>query len=114
MTLKLKVIILTITLLVATAALNFAVLHSFIMPAFTDLELARADRDVQRMQGVFHEEMRDLSITADDWDELSPKTPPTAYTVRTVPARLDGADPWAEIASVRQSITTRIMKDVGA
>ncbi len=38
------------------------------------------------------------------WDELDEGLDPAAFTIRTVPARMDrlGADPWREIAAVRQ------------
>ncbi len=67
MTLKFKVIIFTFVLLVATAAVNYAVLYSFIMPAFAELEQERADQDVRRIQGVFRAEIRDLRLNAIEW-----------------------------------------------
>lgn len=51
------------------------------------------------------------------WDEVERGVVPADFTVATVPARLAslrGADPWAGMASVRQSITVAMRRAVGA
>ncbi|WP_437820118.1 DNA ligase D [Sorangium sp. So ce1078] len=48
------------------------------------------------------------------WDELDAPLDPAAFTIETVPQRLAAiADPWAELPTVRQSITSAMMKQVG-
>ncbi len=48
------------------------------------------------------------------WDELDAPLDPAAFTIETVPRRLATRDdPWAELGSVRQSITSAMMKQVG-
>ncbi|HEX8431822.1 MAG TPA: hypothetical protein VF625_11055, partial [Longimicrobium sp.] len=49
------------------------------------------------------------------WDELSPRLKPASFTPAVVLRRLAklGADPWAEIATVRQSITKGMRMEVG-
>jgi bifunctional non-homologous end joining protein LigD len=49
------------------------------------------------------------------WDELSPKVKPAAFHLGTIPDRLTSlkADPWIEIWSIRQSITTQIKTQIG-
>ncbi|AUX22682.1 uncharacterized protein SOCEGT47_031880 [Sorangium cellulosum] len=48
------------------------------------------------------------------WDELDAPLDPASFTIETVPRRLAAVgDPWAEIASVRQSITSEMMEQVG-
>ncbi len=50
------------------------------------------------------------------WDELSPETPPSRFTVKTVPARLEAlsADPWEAYHTTRQSITVAMLRSLGA
>jgi bifunctional non-homologous end joining protein LigD len=45
-----------------------------------------------------------------DWDELSTKTRPDQYNVKTLPKRLEklASDPWANFFSTRQSLTRDI------
>jgi len=49
------------------------------------------------------------------WDEVEKGVTPDAFTVATVPARLRKikADPWAEMAKVRQSISARVRREIG-
>ncbi|AUX42837.1 DNA ligase D [Sorangium cellulosum] len=48
------------------------------------------------------------------WDELDAPLDPAAFTIETVPQRIATVDdPWAELGSVRQSITSAMMKQVG-
>lgn len=48
------------------------------------------------------------------WDELDAPLDPASFTIETVPQRLATiADPWAELPTVRQSITSAMMKQVG-
>jgi DNA primase len=49
------------------------------------------------------------------WDEVEKGVTPDAFTVATVPARLRQikADPWAEMAKVRQSISARVRREIG-
>ncbi|MDP9349680.1 MAG: non-homologous end-joining DNA ligase [Gemmatimonadota bacterium] len=48
------------------------------------------------------------------WEELGPDTRPADFNVRTVPERVhSGADPWAEMAAARQTITREMMAEVG-
>ncbi|WP_437682649.1 DNA ligase D [Sorangium sp. So ce131] len=48
------------------------------------------------------------------WDELDAPLDPAAFTIETVPRRIAARDdPWAELGSVRQSITSAMMKKVG-
>lgn len=44
------------------------------------------------------------------WDELGPGTLPGDFTVRTVPERVRGKDPWAGFGELRQSLTRRAME----
>jgi len=48
------------------------------------------------------------------WDELTPAIPPNTFTVHNIAERLSAlrADPWAEIAKVRQSLTPTMLKKV--
>jgi len=48
------------------------------------------------------------------WDEVDPglEAPPR-YGLRDIPARIAGADPWAGIDGVRQSVTDGMVADVG-
>ncbi len=50
------------------------------------------------------------------WSELSASKPPSRYTVKSLPKRLGRlkSDPWAEYRTVRQSITARLLKSIGA
>lgn len=48
------------------------------------------------------------------WEELDGPLDPAAFTIETVPRRIATLDdPWAELPSVRQSITSAMMKRVG-
>jgi bifunctional non-homologous end joining protein LigD len=49
------------------------------------------------------------------WDEVEKGVTPDAFTVVTVPARLRKikADPWAEMAKLRQSIGARVRREIG-
>ena len=49
-----------------------------------------------------------------EWKELIPTLTPDAFNVRNLAARLSGlrADPWAGMASVRQSLTASIRKKI--
>ncbi|XXT24697.1 DNA ligase D [Sorangium sp. So ce429] len=48
------------------------------------------------------------------WDELDAPLDPASFTIDTVPQRIATIpDPWAELTSVRQSITSAMMKQVG-
>ncbi len=48
------------------------------------------------------------------WDELDAPLDPASFTTETVPQRLASiADPWAELPTVRQSITGAMMKKIG-
>src|SRR5258707_14870101 len=53
--------------------------------------------------------------TAVSWGEVEAGVSPAGFTVATVPARLAAlaSDPWAEIASLRQSISPRVRRHVG-
>ncbi|WP_437300587.1 DNA ligase D [Sorangium sp. So ce426] len=47
------------------------------------------------------------------WDELDAPLDPASFTIDTVPQRLAAIrDPWAELTSVRQSITSAMLKQV--
>ncbi|HEX6738651.1 MAG TPA: DNA ligase D, partial [Vicinamibacteria bacterium] len=48
------------------------------------------------------------------WDELTPKLRPEAFTLKTVPARLESRreDPWAEYGKVRQRLTPQRLRAV--
>ncbi|WP_437718493.1 DNA ligase D [Sorangium sp. So ce448] len=47
------------------------------------------------------------------WDELDAPLDPASFTIDTVPQRLATIrDPWAELTSVRQSITSAMLKQV--
>ena len=50
------------------------------------------------------------------WSELSASKPPSRYTVKSLPKRLGRlkSDPWADYRTVRQSITARLLKSIGA
>jgi bifunctional non-homologous end joining protein LigD len=50
-----------------------------------------------------------------DWDELEGDVRADTYTVETLPRRLDrlAADPWREMASVKQSITAAVKRQWG-
>jgi len=49
------------------------------------------------------------------WDELSPKVPPTAFTIVTVPARIARKlDPWADYENRRQRLTASMEQALGA
>lgn len=49
------------------------------------------------------------------WEEVEGGVRPDEFTVETVPARLValGSDPWAEIGSLRQSISAKVRRQVG-
>lgn len=48
------------------------------------------------------------------WDELDAPLDPASFTIETVPQRLATIrDPWAELTSVRQSITSAMLKQIG-
>ena len=49
------------------------------------------------------------------WDEVEAGVRPADFTVATVPARLAAlaADPWAEIGTLRQSISAKVRKHIG-
>ena len=48
------------------------------------------------------------------WDELDAPLDPASFTIETVPQRLAAIrDPWAELTSVRQFITSAMLKQVG-
>jgi bifunctional non-homologous end joining protein LigD len=49
------------------------------------------------------------------WDEVESGVKPTGFTVATVPDRLAtlGRDPWAEMRTLRQSISARVRREVG-
>jgi bifunctional non-homologous end joining protein LigD len=53
--------------------------------------------------------------TALSWDEVESGVKPTAFTVLTVPDRLAKlkADPWAELAKLRQTIGAKVRREVG-
>ena len=46
------------------------------------------------------------------WDELSPKSPPEHFNVRTIPQRLADLDddPWQGYRKARQSITASMLR----
>jgi bifunctional non-homologous end joining protein LigD len=45
------------------------------------------------------------------WDELSARTPPGDFTVRTVPERVrQQPDPWADLAKARQGLTREVWR----
>ncbi|MDX1731305.1 MAG: ATP-dependent DNA ligase, partial [Aurantimonas coralicida] len=46
------------------------------------------------------------------WDELAELDAANGFTLDTVAARLDEADPWADYDSVRQSLTKPMLKAV--
>jgi bifunctional non-homologous end joining protein LigD len=48
------------------------------------------------------------------WDELEAGLDPAAFTVQTIPARLDALseDPWADLLASRQSITAAMRRRV--
>jgi bifunctional non-homologous end joining protein LigD len=50
------------------------------------------------------------------WDELSPDLKPGHFTVETLPRRLrsQADDPWAEFFKVRQSLTAKSLRRLGA
>ncbi len=49
------------------------------------------------------------------WDEVENGVTPDRFTVATVPERLAGlrSDPWAEMRTLRQSISARVRREVG-
>jgi bifunctional non-homologous end joining protein LigD len=49
------------------------------------------------------------------WEEVENGMRPEAFTVETVPDRLAklGADPWAEIGKIRQSVSAAVRRHVG-
>jgi bifunctional non-homologous end joining protein LigD len=49
------------------------------------------------------------------WDELGPSLRPDGHTIESLPRRLSRLkeDPWADYGDVRQSLTTRMKKEVG-
>jgi len=49
------------------------------------------------------------------WEEVENGVRPEAFTVETVPDRLPklGADPWAEIGKIRQSVSAAVRRHVG-
>ena len=49
------------------------------------------------------------------WEEVEDGARPEAFTVETVPDRLDklGSDPWAEIGKIRQSVSAAVRRRVG-
>jgi len=49
------------------------------------------------------------------WDEVEKGVKPDSFTVATVPARLRKikADPWAEMAKLRQSIGALVRREIG-
>ena len=49
------------------------------------------------------------------WDEVENGARPASFTIATVPARLKRlkADPWADMPKLRQSIATRVRKEIG-
>ncbi len=49
------------------------------------------------------------------WEEVENGVTPDRFTVVTVPARLArlGSDPWAEMRTLRQSISARVRREVG-
>src|SRR5205085_10930624 len=49
------------------------------------------------------------------WEEVEKGVKPEAFTVATVPGRLMKikADPWAEMAKLRQSIGARVRREIG-
>ncbi len=48
------------------------------------------------------------------WEELSAETPPSQFTVKTVPGRLENlaADPWERYHATRQSITAAMLRSL--
>jgi DNA primase len=50
------------------------------------------------------------------WEELDAKLRPSRFTLRSVPGILArrGADPWASMGSLRQSITAAALRGLGA
>jgi bifunctional non-homologous end joining protein LigD len=49
------------------------------------------------------------------WDEVEKGVKPDSFTVATVPGRLKKlkSDPWAEIGTIRQSLSTRVRREIG-
>jgi bifunctional non-homologous end joining protein LigD len=49
------------------------------------------------------------------WEEVEKGVKPDMFTVATVPARLNElkSDPWAEIGTVRQSISAKVRREIG-
>jgi len=49
------------------------------------------------------------------WDELSAKVPPSAFTIATVPKRIEsGSDPWADYEARRQRLTAAMRRALSA
>jgi bifunctional non-homologous end joining protein LigD len=48
------------------------------------------------------------------WEELTPALRPAGLTVATLLPRLAQPDPWAEFGQVRQGITEKMRRAVGA
>ena len=49
------------------------------------------------------------------WEEVENEVRPEAFTIESVPDRLGklGADPWAEIGGIRQSVSAAVRRRVG-
>jgi bifunctional non-homologous end joining protein LigD len=49
------------------------------------------------------------------WEELTPDRPPSSFTVRTVPERLESIaeDPWEAFRTLRQSVTAKMRRTLG-